>query len=168
MFKLKSYVHRGHNRKLNSLCVFKIKINNNVVFDIINLFEYKNMMIIVDLDKNSKLFLEFKKQNIKYDSFQLGKNNIYKETILLLPKTKLNILNDIIAENIEKLYVFINENSYDFDTKITYKEYVFWKIKANPNLYIEFIFNEDEINITYDPKKYSDIKLLISKKLNIK
>lgn len=168
MFKLKSYIHRNHNRKLNSLCVLKIKINNNIVFDIINLFEYKNLMVIVDLYKNSKLFLEFKKQNIKYDSFQLEKNNIYKETILLLPRTKLNILNDIIAENIEKLYVFCDENSYDFDTKITYKEYISWKIKANPNLYIEFIFNEDEINIAYDPKKYSDIKLLISKKLNNK
>lgn len=169
MFKLKS-CFKNINAKNVLFCIDRIKIKYNTVLEIINLFKYKNLIVIVDLEKNSKLFSKFENENIKYNVFSLGKNNAYVETILIISNKNINILNDIINENIEELYIFSDEVLYNLDEIINYDEYVNWKKKCNPNLYIEFIFKENEINVSYNAELYTgavNIKSLLLKNKKI-
>lgn len=167
MFKLKSRFQKYYNKKNILLCIDRIKITKNIIFDIINSLDYKNLIIITDLDKGNKLFSYFEERNIRHDVFTLGSNNDYVETILLLSNKEIDILNMIVNEKVEEIYIFNDEGLYNWKTKINYDEYTIWKQKCHPELCIEFIFKENEINILYNPELYSNLEdtiNLLSKK----
>lgn len=158
MFKLKSRFQKYCNKKNILLCIDRIKMKKSIIFDIIDSLDYKNLIIIVDLDKNNKLFSYFKERNIRHDVFTLGSNNDYVETIISLSNKEIDILNKIITEKVEEIYIYNDEGLYNWEAKINYDEYVIWKQKCDPELCIELIFKENEINISYNPELYSSLE----------
>lgn len=163
IFKIKPKMLKYYSNKKNTMNVIvnNIVINKNIIMKILNIFKFENIIVITDINKNTNIFNELKINNIKYTTSIFKEKDIYIETILMIPHTDRKILNSILDNNIEAIFIYNIKEFISWEQYLYNSNYLQNNKKANEisDLHFEFIFNENTINVSYNTQLYNPVDI---------
>ena len=156
--------HYIDKKKIIDVSVNGIKLNFEKIIKVLELFQFDNIIIITELEKNNKIFEELKNRKIRYTTAISKKENVYVETIIMIPDVDKGILNFIVKNDPEVIFIYNLKKSVTWDQILYNNKYLKESKSVNiiADLYFEFIFNENQIYASYLDDDYNT-KILIEK-----
>ncbi len=142
----------------------KYKLNYEKTIEILNLFEFENIILIVDsVKKNNKIFDDFKTKNIKYETIIASEKSEYIQCAINLPKSSFNILSELSILNNDLYFVSFN-NSFNekFNLYDILNPRLSKLINSNIDATLDIWNTEQSITLKLNTKKY-DYKFIIDK-----
>lgn len=133
----------------------RIRISYDNIIKILDSFQFKEVIIIVDaIKKNSDIYKILNENEVRFSALNIT-NYDYEQIVLMLNLDDLHIISELIKLEAD-LYLFDKDNKKEFEHYVYNFNYMPDKIIKNENyeFIMDIVFNEQYINIYLNTKKY--------------
>lgn len=154
--KLKAYL--SNKKKVENIIINNVRVYDDLILKLINVFKIKNIIFIIDILKNDSLLKKCDEYGLKYTTSLINSNSEYVETVVLLPLDKYDVFFiEFIERKPETIFIYSKKEFVTWEQYLYNNKYLQSDILVNKicDLKFEFIFNENQINISYNKEKFN-------------